>query len=84
MGKRPSSNPEAMRNVPRSKVGKAAPMVGEYLWTDDPGEMQMVQTSITAAGHLANVVESERSESVSSTAPLAPTKRRPEDPVYTV
>jgi hypothetical protein len=79
MGKKPSSNPEVMRNVPRSKVRNSAPVVGGSLWTDDPGETQMVQTNITAAGRLGVAVESERSESVSSTAPLSPTKRAPQD-----
>lgn len=77
MGKKPSSNPQVMRNVPRSNVAKAAPVVGGSLWNDEPGETQMVQTTVTAMGLSVISGEGERSESVSSTAPL--TKRKPED-----
>jgi len=63
MGKKPSTTPEVMRNVPRSKVVKATPTVGGSLWADDVGEMQMVGLDSTAHSKMG---------SVSSTAPLKP------------
>jgi hypothetical protein len=69
MGEKPSTNPEVMRNVPRSKVAGAAPSIGGSLWTDDPAEMQMTGLSSTA---YSRTMEGDRMGSMSSIAPLKP------------
>jgi hypothetical protein len=69
MGKKPSTNPEVMRNVPRSKMAIAAPTIGWSLWTEDPVEMQMTELSSTA---YSKTMVGERMGSMSSTAPLKP------------
>lgn len=73
MGKKPSSNPEPMGNIPRSRVKRADSATGGSFWTDDPREMQIVEPRKYGQFSI-DIIESGRSDSVSSTAPLAPTK----------